>query len=111
MTAATAINAFSAMALWIVPMLFVAGVALAALLLPDLATLRTTYGQLLIVKVAGFVLLMGLAALNKWRLGPPIATGDVRVASVFRGSLKAEYVLIAGVLSVTAVLTSLYSPD
>lgn len=109
--AATAINAFSAAALWIVPLLFVAGVALAALLLPHLAALRTTYGRLLIVKATGFALLMGLAAFNKWRVGPAIGSGDVRVATAFRRSLAAEYVLIACVLGVTALLTSFYSPD
>jgi len=111
MKAAAAINAFSAMAMWIVPVLLVAGVALAALLLPDIAALRTTYGRLLIAKLAGFALLMGLAALNKLRLGPAVASGDGRAAAAFRRSLEAEYVLIAGVLSVTAVLTSFYSPD
>ncbi len=111
MKAATAINTFSAVALWIVPVLLVAGVALAALLLPDIAALRTTYGRLLIAKLAGFALLMGLAALNKLRLGPAVASGDGRAAAAFRRSLEAEYVLIAGVLSVTAVLTSFYSPD
>jgi len=112
MTAAMVINAFSATALWIVPLLFAAGATLCALLLPDLASaLRTTYGQLLIVKVAGFAILMGLAALNKWRLGPAVASGDMRVAVAFRRSLKAEYLLIVGVLSVTAALTSFYSPD
>ena len=111
MQAATAINTFSAMATWIVPVLLVAGLALAALLLPDLAALQTTYGRLLIAKLAGFALLMGLAALNKLRLGPAVASGDGRAAAAFRRSLEAEYLLIAGLLSMTAVLTSFYSPD
>ena len=111
MRAATAINSFSAAALWIVPLLFVAGSVLAALLLQNFAALRTSYGQLILVKVAGFAVLMGLAALNKWRLGPAVASGDLRVATAFRRSLKAEYLLIAGVLTATAALTSLYSPD
>jgi hypothetical protein len=47
------------------PALLVAGLMLAALILKSLSALRSVYGQLLIVKLVGFALLMGLAALNK----------------------------------------------
>jgi putative copper resistance protein D len=66
---------------------------------------------LLHYKVAGFAVLMGFAALNKWRFGPALSRGDARATAAFRRSLAAEYVLIAAVLSVTAVLTSFYSPE
>jgi copper resistance protein D len=105
------VQAFSALAVWVVPAVLIAGVLLAAFLLKSLANLSTTYGQLLLVKLAAFAVLMGLAALNKWRLGPALARGDSRASIAFRRSLAAEYVLIVGVLSVTAVLTSFYSPD
>jgi copper resistance protein D len=110
-TAGAAVEAFSSAATWIVPALLVAGVALAAVLLGDFAGLRTAYGQLLIVKFVGFALLMGLAALNKWRLGPAVASGDPIGIRSLRRSLQAEYVLIAAVLTVTAVMTTFFSPD
>jgi copper resistance protein D len=110
-TAGAAVEAFSTAATWIVPALLVAGVALTAVLLGDLSGLRTAYGQLLIVKVVGFALLMGLASLNKWRLGPAIASGDAIRTRSLRRSLQAEYVLIAAVLTVTAVMTTFFSPD
>lgn len=110
-TAGAAVEAFSTAATWIVPALLVAGVALAAVLLGDFAGLRTAYGQLLIVKVVGFALLMGLASLNKWRLGPAVASGDAARTRSLRRSLQAEYVLIAAVLTVTAVMTTFFSPD
>ena len=66
-------------------------------------------GVSLAAKFAGFVLLMALAALNKWRLGPAIATGDKRALRSFRRSLGFEYVLIAAVLSITAMMTTFYS--
>ena len=110
-TAGAVTERFSALALWIVPVLFIAGLVLAIFILQSFAALRTTYGQLLLVKVAGFAVLMGFAALNKWRLGPALSRGDERATAAFRRSLAAEYVLIAAVLSVTAVLTSFYSPD
>jgi len=109
--AAEITDAFSRLALSIVPVLVVAGLVLAALILKDLSALRTTYGQLLLVKFTGFALLMGLAALNKWYLGPALKTGDPRVGVLFRRSLGAEYALIAAVLAVTAVLTTFYSPE
>ncbi len=60
--------------MWIVPLLLVAGLVLAALLLPlfngpSLDALWTTYGLLLFAKLAAFAGLMFLGALNKWRLG------------------------------------------
>src|SRR5437764_12279563 len=84
---------------------------LSVLLLKGFAGLRTTYGHLLLVKLAAFAALMGLGALNKWRLGPAGGRGDPRATAAFRRCLKSEYILIAAVLSVPAILTSFYSPD
>jgi len=110
-TAGRVIDAFSAIALWFVPVLFVAGACLALFLVKTVDGLRTDYGELLLVKVAGFAVLLGLASLNKWRLAPGVARGELRAIAHFRRSLAAEYLLIAAVLAVTAVLTSFYSPD
>lgn len=102
---------FTAMASWLVPVILLAGVAMAALLLPNLAALRAPYGRLLIAKVLGFALLMGLAAGNRWRLAPALADGSNQSGRRFRRSLAAEYGLIAAILSVTATMTSLFSPQ
>jgi putative copper export protein len=110
-TAARVVERFSAIAVGLVPVLFVAGVLLAIALLPNFAALATSYGRLLIVKVLGFSVLMVFAALNKWRLGPALVHGDIRSSQAFRRSVAAEYVLLVAVLSVTATLTALYSPD
>jgi putative copper export protein len=48
------------------------GVALALRLVPSVDVLAQPYGELLLAKPGGFGLLMGLASLNKWRLGPAI---------------------------------------
>jgi putative copper export protein len=105
------VERFSSLAIWLVPGLFVAGLALTVLLLPDLAALGTSYGRLLILKVVGFSLLLGLASLNKWRLSPALTRGERDARRAFGGSLVAEFVVITAVLSVTAVMTSLYSPE
>jgi putative copper export protein len=102
---------FSAAAVWVVPLILLAGVAMAALLLPDVAALRQPYGELLLVKVALFAVLLLFAALNKWRFGPAIAHGDLRAARRFRVCVVSEYAIIAAVLAVTAVLTTFFSPD
>lgn len=108
--AAAIVRRFSRLAGRLVPGLFAAGVLLATLLLPNVRALGSDYGRLLLAKVTGFAALMGLAALNKWRLGPALAHGDARIIRAFQRSLIAEYVLLAAVLCVTAVLTSFYSP-
>ncbi len=64
------IERFTAVATWLVPVVFLAGIVMAVLLLPNLQALSEPYGELLIAKVVGFAVLMGLAAANKWRLGP-----------------------------------------
>jgi putative copper resistance protein D len=109
--AADLIERFTAVATWLVPVILLAGIVMAVLLLPNLSALNDPYGKLLIAKVVGFALLMGLAAANKWRLGPALALGAVPSARWFRRSVAAEYVLIAAVLTITAVMTSFFSPE
>jgi copper resistance protein D len=105
------VERFTAVATWLVPVILVAGVVMAVLLLPNLAALSEPYGKLLIAKVAGFAVLMGLAAANKWRLGPALVQGPAPSGLWFRRAVAAEYVLIAAVLTITAVMTSLFSPE
>jgi hypothetical protein len=82
---ATAIERFSATATWLVPVILLAGVTMAVVLLPNVAALREPYGELLIGKVVGFALLMGLAAANKWRLGSGVIRGTVQTGGGFAG--------------------------
>ncbi len=109
-TTSAIIDAFSFLAAWAVPIIFVAGLGMSIVLLEELNNLWTPYGISLLLKVAGFTVLMGLAALNKWRLGPAIASGHTGSLTAFRRSVAAEWFLIAGVLAVTAVMTGLFSP-
>ena len=104
-------EAFSKVALWLVPGILLAGFSLAVVLVRHLAEFHTGYGLSLLAKLAGFVTLMGLAALNKWRISPLIAAGGARTLRAFRRSLALEYVLIAAVLSLTAVMTTFFSPE
>jgi putative copper export protein len=103
--------AFSATAVWVVPLLLVAGAAMTVGLVPGLSTFGQPYGELLIAKLALFGVLMLLAAANKRRFGPGIAAGDSCAASRFRNTVAAEMVLICIVLVVTACLTTFFSPE
>ena len=105
------IERFTAVATWLVAVILLAGIVMAVLLLPSVSALSEPYGELLIAKVVGFAVLMGLAAANKWRLGPALAHGPVQTGRWFRLSVAAEYVLIAAVLTITAVMTSFFSPE
>ena len=105
------VAAFTATATWLVPLILLTGVTMAFVLLPSVSALSEPYGELLIAKVVGFAVLMGLAAANKWRLGPALAAGSAGSGRRFRRAVAAEYVLIVAVLAVTAVMTTFFSPE
>jgi putative copper export protein len=102
---------FSAAAFWLVPLILLAGVAIATLLLPDVHALLQPYGELVLAKAGLFAVLLGLAALNKWRFGPALGGSDLAAGRTFRRMVIAEYVIIVIVLSVTAVMTTFFSPE
>lgn len=106
----TVVERFSAIAAWLVPMIFVAGLVLSIALLPSLAALLTPYGTLLLAKITGFALLMVFAALNKWRYGPAIRAGDASATRALGVSVKVEFTLITIVLVTAAFMTSLFAP-
>jgi copper resistance protein D len=105
------VEGFTGVATWLVPVILLAGVVMAVVLLPSMSVLREPYGELLIAKVVGFAGLMGLAAANKWRFGPALAAGTTEGGRGFRGAVATEYVLIVAVLTITAVMTSFFSPE
>jgi putative copper resistance protein D len=108
--AAAVVTAFSVAAVWLVPVIALAGAAMALLLLPDVAALWQPYGRLLLTKVGLFALLMGLAALNRLRLTPGLARGEKRAPARLCTTIALEYVLMCATFAVTAVMTGSYSP-
>ena len=82
----------------------------------NVAALATTlYGQLLLAKLALFVLMLGLASLNRVRLTPAfersIASADHRGAlGALRGSLAAETACVVVILGLVAWLGTLAPP-
>jgi putative copper export protein len=109
--AASVLRKFSLIAGASVPLIFVAGLAMFLILAGDLSVLQRAYGQLVVAKIAAFVLLMLLASCNRWRLVPAMASGGRSAAARLRRSILAEIVLIATVLTITAGLTLFLSPE
>ena len=103
------LGAFSTVAVRAVPVLFAAGVILAGFLIGSVDGLTTPYARLLMIKHVLFVLLLGLAAANRYRWVLRLATDGH--AEPLRRSIAAELVLMFGVLGATAVMTTLYSPE
>jgi len=101
---------FSSIALWLVPMILIAGVLISVALLPTFWSLFTPYGRLILVKVCGFGALMGLAALNKWRFGPKILAGHASSLTALQRIVAVEWLLVAILLAFTSIMTTLFSP-
>ncbi len=108
---------FSAVAGTLVPWIGVAGLTMALILIPTPAGWRAVYGLLLLGKLGAFVLLLLLAAWNRWRAVPALAAGEssspstaLTALTALRRTIAIEYALMVAVLSVTALLTSVYSP-
>jgi putative copper export protein len=116
-TAVRILRRFSRVAAVLVPLIGAAGLAMAFILCPGLGVLRQPYGQLLLAKLGGFVVLLALAAWNRWRLVPALAlaadTGAAaaRRRSALQRSIATEYLLIVAVLCITDVLTTFFSPS
>ncbi len=101
---------FSRTALRCVPLILVCGALLAVVMIRSIAELLTPYGAIVLGKTLAFGGLMWLAALNKWRFGPQLAA-DAGAARSFKRTVAAEWVLLAGVLVATALLTALFAPE
>jgi putative copper resistance protein D len=108
--AAAIVARFSNVAMRLVPLVLFAGIAMAAVLLEKLASLWSPYGLLLIAKISGFTLLMLLAAANRWRFGPGIATDTESPLRAFQRTIRIEWCLVFAIVLITAVMTALYSP-
>ena len=103
---------FGRRAQWVVPALAAAGATLLVLLAGSpLDAVATTWGRLLAVKLAVFVLLLGLAAYNRFRLTPALLAGDAGAGVLLRRSIRLEFAAVSVILAVTAVLTTIASPD
>ncbi|MDQ2105747.1 copper resistance D family protein, partial [Azospirillum isscasi] len=99
------VRRFSGWAVPAVAVLLLAGAGLSALQLADpRAILTTAYGQIWAAKIACALVLLGLAALNRWRLTPRLETMGRDAATRLRASVHTEMVVAALVVLFTAGL-------
>ncbi|HEX5048602.1 MAG TPA: CopD family protein [Gammaproteobacteria bacterium] len=109
--AAAVVARFSGLALRLVPLVLICGVAIAVVLIRSWAELFSAYGAFVLAKTALFGAVLAVAALNTWRAAPRIASGGAAAIRAFIRTVRAEWALLALVLVATAVMTTLFAPE
>ena len=98
---------FGRIAQHVVPVLIVAGMTYAALLLGSVVALVTTgYGLVLLVKILLVAGLLGLAARNRFRIVPALQAGDLLAAMRLRRTIDLEILLALSILLMSSLLTT-----
>lgn len=106
-SAASNLRIFSALGVWIVALLATCGIWMTLVLLPSFSDLiASDYGKVLLIKLSLLVLLLILAAANKWFWLPRVATHPRGM----RHSIQGEILVALFILLVTAILANLVSP-
>ena len=94
-----------------VALLFVVGLIFAWLMTGSFSNLLSTaYGKTLLAKLGVVSGLMALAALNKWRFVPALASGTPTAVPHLRRSIQIEAIAVLLILMATATLTSITTP-
>ena len=105
------LHRFGVVAAGTVAILAAAGLALAWLLSGSIsAVFGTAYGLGLLAKVAVVAALLGLAALNKWRLVPALRDGHQRASMALRRSIAVEGAAVVLIFVLTATITTVTTP-
>lgn len=108
---AVLLHRFGVIASGTVALLIVVGVSFAWLLSGSPgALLGTAYGWTLLIKVGIVSMLLGLAALNKWRLVPALGRGEAGADRTLRRSIAWEGAAVSLILLATASLTTITTP-
>ncbi|WP_213741085.1 CopD family protein [Bradyrhizobium sp. dw_411] len=96
------LNRFSRMAVPVVGVLVLTGLVLAIVQLESFrALIETRYGLILLIKLALVLVLLGLAALNRFYLTPALALDPSNISPLVR-SIMAECVVAVAILAVVA---------
>ena len=103
---------FGRLAVWVVGGLTLAGGATLWQLTGNLqGVFFTPYGQFVAIKLGVFLGIIGLAAWNKLLLTPALLRQEQGAGRHLRLSIRAEALLVALVLLITAVLTTVSAPE
>ncbi|MDA8907648.1 CopD family protein [Planktomarina temperata] len=94
-----------------VALLVVVGLIFAWLMTGSFSNLLSTaYGKTLLAKLGVVSGLMALAAFNKWRFVPALASGTPAAVPHLRRSIQIEAIAVLLILMATATLTSITTP-
>jgi copper transport protein len=97
-----ALQRFSNLAIPVVAVLVLAGVTLAAIQLESFhALIATSYGLLLLVKTSLVIVLLGLAAFNRFYFTPQLVSDSSKTRPLVR-SIVAECLVALGILAIVA---------
>ena len=105
--AARLVARFSTTATGTLLLVAAAGTALAWVEVRELAALATTYGAVLVAKVAVVAVVALLGAYNNRRLVPALRRGEAGWATRLQEIVRVEALLLVAVLAVTAVLVNI----
>ncbi len=109
---AACIRHFSAVAVWLVPIVFVAGAYLALRLSGGaFALFTTTYGQLLLAKLTVATVALGLGAINKQLVSRRFAKDPADAQRLLRLTLTTDIVLFLAVFAIIAWATTISGPS
>ncbi|MDN5004047.1 copper resistance CopC/CopD family protein [Bradyrhizobium sp. GCM10027634] len=99
-----ALRRFSRAIPFFVALLVIAGSLLAIIQVETPTALWTTsYGRVLLIKLAMLAGLFGLAIVNRYRFTPPAEAGDFKAMRLLTRSIKIEVVLVLAIFAVAAV--------
>lgn len=103
---------FSRLALWSVPIVFVAGILLAPMLAGGWGNLLTTaYGQLLLSKLFLASAALGLGAYNKLAVTPLLISDFDKGRNKLKRTLLADAVIFFSIICIIAWATTINGPD
>jgi putative copper resistance protein D len=102
---------FSALAVRSVPLIFVCGVAMTLIFVRSIDALISGYGAMVALKTFAYAALLVLAAFNRQRLVHEIVAANGAALRMFTRVVRIEWLIIAGVLVATALMTDLFSPE
>lgn len=105
------VEQYSKLAFYLVPVIFLAGLVMGAVLMKGLNFFENEYGLLLLLKIALFSILMLVAALNKWKLGPALFSNGINASKNLQRAIMIEFLIISAIVLATAILTGYFSPS
>jgi len=108
---AVVMQRFGNIAVYVVAVLMIAGLALLWIMVESpLALFASDYGRALAIKLLFVGGLLGLATVNRYVLTPALARGDISALPRLRNSITVEMLLAVSVLTVTAGVTTVTGP-